>query len=274
MKYSRRFGLLGESLPHSWSPMIHAEFGDYEYKLYEKKPGELSDFFLRGDFDGLNVTIPYKTEVIKFCAGLSEIAKKTGSVNTVTRVDDGSFYGDNTDYFGFDYLLKKIKENVADFPVGKTVILGSGGSSLTVQAVLRDTNANANAKEKAKEIAVISRNSVENNYNNIEKHRDAVMIINATPVGMYPNVGISPLKDLGIFKNCEIVIDLIYNPPRTVLLFQAEKLGMFCVNGLDMLVAQAKKSSEIFTRSRIPDEKINCVARKFSRDGRLDRPQI
>ena len=242
-----RFGLLGERLAHSFSPFIHAELGDYEYRLYEKKPDELDDFFRYGNFDGLNVTIPYKKDVIRYCRSLSETARINGSVNTITRFADGSLYGDNTDYFGFAYLLKKAGLNCFE---GKTIVLGSGGSSLTVQAVLKDMN--------APEVIIISRNGTDN-YENIWKHSDAQIIINTTPVGMYPNSGCSPIKDFGIFKRCRAVVDLIYNPARTELLMQAEERGILCANGLAMLVAQAKKSAEYFTNSPIDDEKIEAI---------------
>ena len=247
-----RFGLLGEHLSHSFSPVIHAELGDYEYLLYEKKPDGLDSFLRYGDFDGLNVTIPYKKSVAEYCSNLSGTARAIGSVNTLTRLSDGSLYGDNTDFFGFEYLLKKANVNPVD---GKTIILGSGGSSLTVQAVLRHLG--------AKESVVISRNGTDN-YDNIINHRDAIMIINTTPVGMYPNTGVSPIADLDIFQKCLAVIDLVYNPARTELLLQAEARGIFCANGLAMLVAQAKKSAEKFIRADIPDEKIEAIALKIA----------
>jgi len=248
----KRFGLLGDSLTHSYSPFIHSELGSYEYNLYEIKNDDLDNFLKRGDFDGLNVTIPYKKSVIPYCRGLSETARMSGSVNTIKKLEDGSLYGDNTDFFGFDYLLKKTGVNPA---AGKSIILGSGGSSLTVQAVLRSA--------KAKEIVVISRQGGDN-YKNIAKHSDARIIINSTPAGMYPNNGLSPLADLSVFKNCEAVIDLIYNPSRTELLLQAEERGVYGANGLLMLAAQAKKSAEIFTETLIADEKIEEIAIKIA----------
>jgi len=248
-----RFGLLGGQLTHSFSPMIHSMLGKYEYNLYEKKPDELDLFFQAGKFDGLNVTIPYKKDVIKYCKSLSETAQSIGSVNTIIRLEDGTLYGDNTDFFGFSYLLDKVN---IDITSGKTIILGSGGSSLTVQEVLKSKN--------AKEIVVISRKG-KDNYKNINKHKDAILIVNTTPVGMYPNNGDSPVKDLKIFKNCQAVIDLIYNPSITGLMFQAEKLEIPTVNGLDMLVAQAKRSSEHFLGSKLPDTAIEEIAAKIDR---------
>ena len=246
------FGLLGEHLLHSFSPLIHSELGNYEYRLYEKKPDELEAFLLHGKFHGLNVTIPYKKEVIPFCKSLSDTARITGSVNTITRQPDGSLSGDNTDYFGFSFLVQKTGVNITK---GKALVLGSGGSSLTVQAVLRDMGAG--------EVVVVSR-SGPINYGNIDKHSDAVLIVNTTPLGMYPDNGSSPLPDLGIFKQCKGIIDLIYNPAKTELLLQAEERGIVTVNGLSMLVAQAKKAAELFTGSSISNDVIEAISKKIS----------
>jgi len=247
-----RFGLLGKTLSHSYSPLIHGELGDYEYSLFEKKPEELREFLLHDKFDGINVTIPYKTSVIPYCTRLSEQASAIGSVNTITRLPGGALYGDNTDYFGFFYLLKKAGVEPAS---GKSIILGSGGSSRTVLSVLRDLGAT--------EVVVVSRTGPDN-YQNIDKHKDAVLIVNTTPVGMYPNNGISPPIDLKIFYKCRTVIDLIYNPSRTKLLQQAEKLGISNASGLSMLVAQAKRASELFTRTHIPDDVIPTIVSVIS----------
>jgi len=248
-----RFGLLGEKLSHSFSPQIHGELGDYEYRLYEKKPEEVEDFLRNGDFDGLNVTIPYKKTVIPFCAELSETARLTGSVNTIVRRKDGALSGHNTDFFGVSYLMNKAKMNPTD---GKSLVLGSGGSSVTVQAVLKS--------QKSPEIIVISRTG-EDNYGNLERHRNAKWIINTTPVGMYPNNGVSPLPDFKIFSECRGVIDLIYNPARTELLAQARDAGIPAFNGFVMLVAQAKKAAEYFTDTAIADDEIERINSKIAR---------
>ena len=240
------FGLLGRKLGHSLSPQIHSLLCDYEYKLYPTEPEKLDDFFADTRLSGFNVTIPYKVEAYNRCAELSETAKKAGSVNTVIRRPDGSLYGDNTDYFGFLYMAKKID---CDFSGKKVLILGSGGASLTAQLVSAD--------EGAKEVIVVSRNG-ENNYDNINRHYDADIIINTTPVGMYPNNG-KRLIDLSQFKNCKKALDLIYNPARTVFLLDAEKLGIDCVNGLPMLVAQALRAAEIFTGKEIPLSEIDRI---------------
>jgi shikimate dehydrogenase len=237
---TKRFGLLGGKLSHSYSPLIHAELVDYDYHLYEKKPEELDEFFREGGFDGLNVTIPYKRDVIKYCSEMSETARRMGSVNTLVRRRDGTFYGHNTDYYGFTYLLNHTD---ADISKGKTIVLGNGGSSQTVQAVLRD--------QGAKTVAVISRGG-ENNYENLDKHKDALYLVNTTPVGMYPGNGAAPVN-LGIFPQCEAVMDLIYNPTRTELMLIAEARGIPAYGGLRMLTAQAKRSSELFAEAIFQD---------------------
>lgn len=235
----KKFGLIGEKLGHSFSPEIHEKLGDYEYKLYEIKREEIGDFFKNSGLDGFNVTIPYKEEVIKFCDEISDRAKRIGSVNTVKKRDDGSFFGDNTDYFGFDTLLGDVNAD------GKAVILGSGGSSKTVKCVLEDRGFSP--------IVIISR-SGEDNYGNIDRHFDASIIVNTTPVGMYPNNGKSAIS-LENFKNCKLVVDLIYNPSKTALILQAEKLKIECRSGLLMLAAQGKMASEIFMSKKIHDSR-------------------
>ena len=243
-------GLLGRKLGHSYSPQIHNLLGDYSYVLFEKEPEELENFLKNGDFSGLNVTIPYKKEVIPYLSELSPTAKKMGCVNTVLRRSDGTLYGHNTDYFGFTSLVRHAGLSVAG---KKVLVLGSGGASNTAVAALKDLGANP---------AVISR-SGENNYGNLHLHRDAAAIVNATPVGMYPNTGVSPI-DLELFPHMEGVLDVIYNPARTQLLLDAEKLGIPRENGLWMLVAQAKEAAEVFTGRKISDEVIEKIYRRLS----------
>lgn len=173
----KRCGLLGEKLGHSYSPAIHAQLGDYAYRLYECPREKLGAFLKTGDFDGLNVTIPYKKAVIPYCAELSPMAAAIGSVNTLLRRPDGTLYGDNTDAFGFESLLRHAGLD----PKGKKcLVLGSGGASVTVQAVLRHLGAGS--------VTAISR-SGEDNYHNLARHQDAELLVNATPVGMYPGNG-------------------------------------------------------------------------------------
>lgn len=243
-------GLLGRKLGHSYSPQIHNLLGDYSYVLFEKERSELENFLKNVDFSGLNVTIPYKKEVIPYLSELSPTAKKMGCVNTVLRRSDGTLYGHNTDYFGFTSLVRHAGLSVAG---KKVLVLGSGGASNTAVAALKDLGASP---------VVISR-SGENNYGNLHLHRDAAAIVNATPVGMYPNTGVSPI-DLGLFPHLEGVLDVIYNPARTQLLLDAEKLGIPRENGLWMLVAQAKEAAEVFTGGKISDEVIEKIYRELS----------
>ena len=242
-------GLLGRKLSHSYSPQIHACLAQYSYSLIEKEPEQLADFLNSGAFTGLNVTIPYKKDVLPYCAELSESARKLGAVNTIVRRADGLLIGHNSDYFGFSSML--LRSGLQVFGK-KALVLGSGGASATAVAVLQEAGAN---------VIVISR-SGDNNYSNLHLHKDASLIVNATPVGMYPNVGQTPV-DLKNFPHLEGVLDLIYNPARTKLLLDAEKRGIVAENGLRMLVAQAKESAEWFTGKTIPDSVIPQIHQKL-----------
>nr|MBQ4319373.1 AAA family ATPase [Clostridia bacterium] len=240
-----RCGLLGKKLGHSYSPAIHSMLADYEYLLYEREPEELGTFMNTPELDGFNVTIPYKKDVIPYLCGMSEAAKKLGSVNTVIRTPDG-WYGDNTDYYGFTYMLKKSGYD----PVGKkAVVLGNGGVTPTVCAVLRDNGVD--------DITVISR-SGEDNYENIAKHSAAKLIVNTTPVGMYPENLKAPLS-LKVFDAPECVLDLIYNPFQTALMAEAEEMGIKSLSGISMLVSQAKYGCELFTGTTLPDSETERV---------------
>lgn len=244
-------GLLGRKLGHSYSPQIHGYLGDYTYLLFEKEPNELGSFLKSQKFSGLNVTIPYKKDVIPYLDHLSDRARTIGAVNTVVRKSDGSLVGHNTDYFGFLSMLNRSGLQVEG---KKVLVLGSGGASATVTAVLSEQNADT---------VVVSR-SGENHYGNLHLHSDAAVIVNTTPVGMYPNTGVSPV-DLSLFPNLEGVLDVVYNPARTQLLLEAERRGLVAQNGLWMLVAQAKESAEWFTSASIPDSKIEQIHRLLQR---------
>lgn len=240
------YGLLGRTLSHSLSPQIHAHFYSQPYELFCREPEELDAFFADRSLKAYNVTIPYKVEAYNRCDRLSDTAKKIGSVNTVIRLDDGTLYGDNTDYFGFSYMSASCG---ADYNGKKVLVLGSGGASLTVCAVAEDCG--------AREIIVVSRNG-ENNYQNLSLHYDADIIVNTTPVGMYPHNG-ERLIDLTKFTELQCVLDLIYNPCKTQLLLDAEELGIPHANGLTMLVAQALRSAEQFIGKKLGDETIERV---------------
>ena len=234
-------GLLGRKLSHSYSPAIHGLLGDYAYDLFEKEPAEVEDFIRNGPWDGLNVTIPYKKDAAALCDELSPLAKELGSVNTLVR-RDGKIYGDNTDAFGFAQMLHM------DCRGRKALVLGSGGASVTAQAVLKQAGA---------EVVVISR-SGENNYENLSRHADAELLVNTTPVGMYPGNGESPV-DLNGLPNLKLVLDVIYNPARTRLILDAEAKGIPCRSGLLMLVAQAARACELWTKRGISAEKMENV---------------
>ena len=238
-------GLLGRKLGHSYSPQIHSLLGNYHYDLIEVEPELLKSALDNTEYTGFNVTIPYKKAVIPFCDTLSPVAQRLGAVNTIVRRRDGSLIGHNTDYFGFQTMVESTGLQVSG---KKVLVLGSGGASNTVCAVMEQLGAN---------VIVISR-SGDNNYGNIHLHSDAAVIVNATPVGMYPAVGISPV-DLAAFPMLEGVLDVIYNPARTQLLLDAERRGLITANGLLMLVAQAKESAEWFTGSTISDEQISRI---------------
>ena len=254
-------GLLGRQLAHSYSPKIHAMLGDYSYELFEKEPEEIEDFLKHGEWDGLNVTVPYKKAVIPFLDELSPIAQRLGAVNTIVR-RDGKLIGHNTDYYGFKMLLETLP---MPFELQKCLVLGSGGASNTVAAVLRDFDAN---------VVIVSR-SGENNYDNLHLHKDASLIVNTTPVGMYPDTGISPVPnvaDLTVFTYLRGVIDLIYNPARTKLLLDAETKyddedrWFNFRNGLLMLVAQAKEAAEWFTETSISEDVIEPIMDRLEYD--------
>ena len=237
-----RFGLLGKSLGHSYSPLIHAVLGEYPYELFEIEPLSLAPFLREGNFAGLNVTIPYKEAVVPYCSKLSPEAEQIGSVNTLIRRPDGSLYGSNTDAFGFERMLQESGTRVQD---RKVLLLGSGGASHAVSYVLETLGAG--------EVVLISRKG-KNHYGNLSMHSDAEIIVNTTPVGMYPHTGVKPLK-LALFPELKTVLDIIYNPARTALLMEAEALGIPCFGGLSMLVDQAKASAELFLGREVEEEK-------------------
>ena len=248
----KRFGLLGEKLGHSFSPSIHWMLGSYSYELCEVRPEELDDFFEGNELDGFNVTIPYKQAVIPKCGELSERARAIGSVNTVIRKSDGTYFGENTDYDGFMLMLAPVKDDIRG---KKALVLGSGGASATVRAVLSDLG--------AEPVITVSRSGPVN-YENIGSHGDAKVIVNSTPVGMYPNNGRSPI-DLSDFPECIFLADLIYNPAKTALILQAERLDIPFAGGLLMLVEQARRAAELFAGEAIPVAKSFEIAEKIEK---------
>ena len=241
--------LIGEKLGHSYSAEIHRRIGRYRYELKEVAPSELGSFLLAKNFDGLNVTIPYKSAVIPYLDELDEAARKIGSVNTIEN-RDGRLIGHNTDYAGF--LAMACRAGIS-FSGKKVLILGSGGTSLTAQAVARDCG--------AREIVVLSR-SGEENYASISRHYDSDVIVNATPVGMYPKNG-ETLLDLSRFPRLSGVLDVIYNPLRTRLVDSAERRKIPSAGGLYMLVAQAALSAGYFTGTPVSQDEIDLIVREL-----------
>ncbi len=248
------YGLLGRKLGHSFSPQIHAALADYEYGLYELEPEALGTFLETTALDGMNVTMPYKKDVMAHCASLSPAAEAIGSVNTLVRMPHG-WHGDNTDYAGFAWMLDSLDVDVKG---KKALVFGSGGASLTVKKVLGDRGAG--------EIVTVSR-SGENNYDNLNLHADAEIIVNATPLGMYPNAGVAPAS-LALFPKCEAVLDLVYNPARTALLLDAEERGIANCSGLGMLVAQAHAAAEIFLNKSLDRSIIEGIRRSIENETR------
>lgn len=243
---SMEYGLIGAKLSHSFSAEIHREIGGYDYRLAELTPEEVPRFLREGYFKGINVTIPYKQTVMPFLDEISETARRIGSVNTIVRGKDRKLRGYNTDYAGFLGMLRRAGMN----PSGKKcLVLGSGGASKTAVTCLKDLG--------AAEVRVISR-SGEDNYQNLSRHRDARLLINATPVGMYPNNGAAPLE-LAVLPALEGVADLIYNPARTALLLEAERRGIPAINGLYMLTEQAREACGMFLGKRIPEAETERV---------------
>ncbi len=246
-----KFGLLGRRLGHSWSPQIHAMLAGYDYQLYEVEPPALEDFLRRTPLAGMNVTIPYKKDVLPYCAALSDAARRMGSVNTLLRTPEG-WRGDNTDYTGFRYI---VESSGVDVRGKKTLIFGTGGASLAVKAALEDLGADP--------IISVSRSGPDN-YVNLSRHADARVLVNATPLGMYPDTGAAPAS-VGDFPLCEGVFDVVYNPQRTAFLMDAEARGIPHAGGLGMLVAQAWRSAEQFAGRDIPREKVEEIMSTLSR---------
>ncbi len=240
-----RFGLLGRTLGHSFSPKIHALLGSTPYALFEREPQEVAAFLREGAWRGLNVTIPYKRRAFELADEVGEVARELGAVNTLVKRPDGTIYADNTDVFGFSWLLERFTERTfgADpkaVLAGKVaLILGSGGAQEAVRKVLGDAGAM---------VVVISRRGPETYRTLAKRHADAFLIVNTTPVGMYPDCPKSPLEKGTLEELPELkgVIDIVYNPLRTALILEAERLGIASEGGLGMLVAQAFASSEAF----------------------------
>lgn len=268
------YGLIGEKLGHSYSKQIHEMLADYTmmdkispthrdthshipfkyiYDLCPLTREEFPLFMKQREFKAINVTIPYKKEVIPYLDQLDAHAAAIGAVNTIVN-KNGQLIGHNTDFSGFAYMMKEAGVNAAG---KKVLVLGTGGASAAILAVLK--------KQGASEILSVSRTGKGEAVTYeacISRHRDAKLIVNTTPVGMYPAVDASPLE-LAPFTDCEAVLDIIYNPGETKLTAQAKTLGMKGITGLSMLVAQAKYAYEFFLETSLPDEVIPQITEKI-----------
>lgn len=247
-----KYGLLGKTLKHSFSKEIHEYFGNHEYELYETN--DLDSFFSSVPFAGVNVTIPYKEVVLPYLNELDISVVKTGNVNTIVR-KNGQLIGYNTDIDGF---LGLIDFHQVDLSEKKVLVIGNGGASKTVSAACRDRN-----------VAVVTKicrhpsGDNEIHFNSIDLVKDYDIIVNTTPIGMYPNNEEAVPIDLKVFRRASFAIDLIYNPLRTLFLLEAHKLGMKTMNGLYMLLMQAKKAHELFMEQIISDSVINQLYREL-----------
>ncbi len=231
----QQFGLIGKTLTHSHSPFLHEMLGDSPYTLFPLDENDFPSFMENRRFDGVNVTIPYKQAVIPYCSHLDETAREIGAVNTLVNLN-GALHGYNTDAEGFALLLSSLPQSIK----GKTaLILGNGGTSCTARYVL--------ARMGAGPIWVATRNPSKDllSYDEAQNKSDVQLLINTTPVGMYPNNGQLPLS-LDSFPNLEAVVDVVYNPAKTALVLAAEKRGIPAVGGLAMLAEQARAASSLF----------------------------
>ncbi len=247
-----QFGLIGKTLKHSYSKIIHEKFAKYGYDLIELENEQLSDFAKTNALNGYNVTIPYKKDIMPYLDEISKEALDIGAVNTVVN-KDGKAYGYNTDFKGMIYMLDRAKISVKDKSV---MILGTGGTSNTAVAVCKYLSAS--------KIYVVSR-AGEINYQNCYDYKGVEIIINTTPVGMYPNTNASPIN-LKRFTKLIGVVDVIYNPAKTKLLFEAQELKLLNTNGLPMLVAQAKYAMDYFLSQTSDDCLIERVLAEMQKE--------
>ncbi len=243
------YGCIAEKLSHSFSKEIHNRLFDYEYELCEVPSDSLDSFMQKKNFKAINVTIPYKERVIPHLDYISDIAKQIGAVNTVVN-DNGILKGYNTDFSGMSMLLEK---NGIDLKNKKVLILGSGGTSKTAFAVAQSQNCSSVYR-----VSRSANNGCISYEEATEKHCDADIIINTTPVGMYPVIDKTPI-DLIAFQKLSAVIDAIYNPLNSKLIIGAKSKGIKAVGGLYMLVAQAAFAAEHFINTKVPKSEIDRV---------------
>lgn len=254
------YSLIGEKLSHSWSAAIHEKLGSFPYQLHELSASELKGFLKDQPWQGLNVTIPYKKDACALADSASEAARATGAANTLVKDTNGFIAADNTDVYGFEYLVKSLKVNLSH---KKAIVLGAfGGAGQAICYALKKDGAyvvgvsrNPHVSSSYVDCAIT--------YDQIKSHYDADLLVNATPIGMSPHAGVSPLskEELAAFTSLQCVIDLIYNPLRSQLLLDAESLGILNANGLKMLVAQAARASSLFLGKDVSDAQIENISR-------------
>lgn len=256
------YGLIGEKLSHSWSAEIHEKLGSFPYQLHELSASELKGFLKDQPWRGLNVTIPYKKDACALADATSKDAQAIGAANTLVKDTNGFIAADNTDVYGFEYLIKSLKVNLSQ---KKAIVFGAfGGAGQAICYALKKGGAY---------VVGVSRNPHESSsyvdcaitYDQLKLHYDANLLVNATPVGMSPHAGVSPLskEELAAFTSLQCVIDLIYNPLRSQLLLDAESLGILNANGLKMLVAQAARASSLFLGQDVSDSQIESISREL-----------
>ncbi|MDO4849205.1 MAG: shikimate kinase [Coriobacteriia bacterium] len=253
------FGLLGRKLGHSWSKPIHEQLGSAPYSHIELEPEEVAPFIREnGSWRGLNVTMPYKLDAARLADERSPRVEALGAANTLVRREDGSVFAENTDVLGFSWMLgrfcsRELGSDAATVLAGKkALVLGSGGASQAIQASLADTGA---------DVVVVSRSGADNYGNLVERNADAALIVNTTPVGMYPNCPGTPVaeEDLARMPGLLAVLDIVYNPRRTGICLAAEHLGIPSESGLAMLVAQAFFASELFQAKKLDEALIEGI---------------
>lgn len=248
---TRPYGVLGRVLGHSYTPVIYRELAGLDYHRFEVEPEQLEAFLHEDTWEGVNVTIPYKKDAFRLVDEVSPIAQRLGNVNTITRLPDGRLRGDNTDYYGFKVLLESLGLNL----VGKKAVVfgGDGGAGTTVRMVLADAGMR---------VISIGREG-EHTYATLDRHADAALAVNCTPVGMYPACPTAPCA-LDALPALEGFIDIVYNPARTALMMEAEQRGIPCAGGLLMLVAQAAQAVERYTSEVIALERTLEVTERLS----------
>lgn len=252
---TRPYGVLGRVLGHSYTPTIYRELAGLDYRKFEREPEELESFVRSDEWEGFNVTIPYKRDLVAYMDELSPIAERMSNINTVVRLPDGRLRGDNTDYYGFKVLVESLGLELA----GKKAVVfgGSGGAGSTAMMVLADLGMRAVSIDR----------SGRNTYENLDEHADAALAVNCTPVGMFPACPKAPCS-LTALPRLEGLVDIVYNPARTALMMEADRLGIPNAGGLLMLVAQAAQAVERYTGRSVGRERIAEVTSSLARSER------